>query len=350
MTILYLLGGFVSLLVGAKLLVHSSSKIASLLGMAPLVVGLTVVAFGTNSPELLVSIQSSLLGKGDIAIGNVIGSNIFNILGVLGLSALLRPLKVCQSLYSTDVPIMIVISLLLLLFVIPGKISVTMGALLIGGVIGYTYWTVVHSKDSPAIVKEEYESEYPKDTKRSISHILIELVLIVIGLVFLIYGSEWFVKGATQIAKELGVSELLIGLTIVSIGSSLPELATSLYATWKKEYDIAVGNMIGSNIFNILGVLGIASVVHPGGLTFAPSLLDLDVPLMVIASCLVVPLRTRATSVGRIKGLFLILVYCGYITYLVAYPTSVGSLYVTLSAVAVAIATLSLLLFRRIAR
>jgi len=320
MIYLYLIAGFLLLIFGAKILVHASSKLAAIMGLSPLIIGLTIVAYGTNSPELFVSTQSVIQGKSEIAIGNVVGSNIFNILGVLGISALIAPIRVCESLFRFDIPIMILASILFLLLCLLGKITPLIGILLLVLAVIYTYFTVRHTRTSSEALKEEYAQEY-SNGKKGWKKLIFELALIAISLVMLVFGSEWFVKGASGIARMLGISDVIIGLTLVAIGSSLPELATSVYAVIKKEYDIAVGNIIGSNIFNILGVMGFASLFNSEGVNVSPILLKVDVPLMLIAACLCVPLVKKGTSYGRWKGGALFLLYCINLLYTISDPT-----------------------------
>ncbi len=320
MTYVYLFLGFFLLIFGAKYLVQASSKLASQVGLSPLVVGLTVVAYGTNSPELFVSIQAAAFGNGEIAIGNVIGSNIFNILAVLGISSLIYPLIVCKTLFFYDIPIMILTSILYVFLCLNGTITPLMGIFLLALVVLYTAMTVIRSKKSPKVLKDEYKKEFSAK-KNGWQTILLELALIFLGLGMLIIGSRWFVFGASTIARYFGVSEVIIGLTLVAIGSSLPELATSIYAVVKKEYDIAVGNMVGSNIFNILGVMGIAALFSSDGIPVDPTLKQVDLPLMLIASCLCVPFSLKGPAFGQYKGVFLLLLYIAYLVYIILVPS-----------------------------
>lgn len=316
MVYLQLCAGFVFLIAGAKFLVRSSSHLASIMGVPPLIVGLTIVAYGTNSPELLVSVQAALMDKGEIAIGNVVGSNIFNILGVLGISALVRPLRVCETIFQYDVPILIGVSLLLLFLGVNGSLSWFEGILLLVAVTVYTAWVVMHSRKAPNELKQEFKKEFGEE-RISAGKIWLEVGLIVLGLILLVFGSKWFVLGASAIAKMFGISDVVIGLTLVAIGSSLPELATSVYATWKGEYDIAVGNMIGSNIFNILGVLGFAAIFSKLPISIPPHMIRFDIPIMVIATVLAVPLTKKGPAYGLWKGVFFILLYLCYTAYLI---------------------------------
>ncbi|MGV3483267.1 MAG: calcium/sodium antiporter [Planctomycetaceae bacterium] len=254
--------GLALLTAGAELLVRSASAIATAVGISPLVVGLTVVAYGTSAPELVVSVQSALSGKPDLALGNVVGSNIFNVLFILGISALIIPLKVAQKLVWFDVPLMIALSVAVMVVGYDGRISRLDGLMFTAGLVAYTAWAIVSSRRDQAAIRAEYEAEFgAKEDSFSFRQSLLNGVLLIVGLGLLVFGSRLFVGGAIAIARNLGISELVIGLTIVAAGTSLPEVATSIIAAIRGERDIAVGNVVGSNLFNIMGVLGIASLV-----------------------------------------------------------------------------------------
>jgi cation:H+ antiporter len=286
MAILMLVLGLAVLTAGAELLVRGSSQLAIALGISPLVVGLTVVAYGTSAPELVVSVQSSLSGQPDVAIGNVVGSNIFNVLFILGLSAMIVPLRVSQQLIRVDVPLMVGLSVLVLATAQDGKIGRLDGLVLIGGIIAYTVLAVVSSRREKAAIQAEYEAEFGmKKEVEGRGKIVANLLLVAAGLALLVLGSRWFVDSAIMIARAMGVSELVIGLTIVAAGTSMPEVATSIMAAIRGERDIAVGNVIGSNIFNILGVLGISSVVSSDGIRVSAAALQMDIPVMVAVAC-----------------------------------------------------------------
>jgi cation:H+ antiporter len=252
--------GLVALVVGAELLVRGASKLALSFGISSLVVGLTVVAFGTSAPEMAVSVQSSWSGRVDIALGNVVGSNIFNVLVILGLSALVTPLVVHQQVIRQEVPVMIGVSLLLWALALDGGISRWEGILLAALVVGYTVLLIRQSRRETAAVQAEVEAEYQEafdgPPRGWDSHWGAQALLILAGLALLVAGAQWLVEAAVGFARQFGVSELIIGLTIVAAGTSLPEVATSVMAAIRGERDIAVGNVVGSNIFNILAVLG----------------------------------------------------------------------------------------------
>ena len=267
---LWFILGLAALVLGAELLVRGASRLALAFGISPLVVGLTVVAFGTSTPELAVSVQSAWAGQVDIALGNVIGSNIFNVLFILGASALIVPLTVHQQVIRQEVPIMIGASLLLWVLATDGGIARWEGLLLTALVVGYTLLLIRQSRRETAATQAAVDAEYaeafvPAGTDWR-DHWGVQLLLILAGLALLVLGARWLVEAAVNFARVLGVSETVIGLTIVAVGTSLPEVATSIMAAIRGERDIAVGNVVGSNIFNLLGIGGIAALVTPSTL------------------------------------------------------------------------------------
>ncbi len=266
--------GLALLILGGELLVRGASRLAVAMNISPLVIGLTVVAFGTSSPELAVSLQSAFTGKADIALGNAVGSNIFNILFILGISALIVPLVVSSRLIRWDVPLMIAVSALLLLLGLDGRIGRLDGLVLFSGLLAYTYWCVRQSRRDSNEVKTEFVHENPVSKSNRVS-MLVQIVFIIGGLILLGVGSRWLIGGSVVVATRLGVNELIIGLTIIAAGTSLPEVVTSIMAALRGERDIAVGNVVGSNIFNILCVLGLASMVAPNGVKILPWCCDL---------------------------------------------------------------------------
>lgn len=316
MTIILLVLGLALLVFSADWLVKGASKIAAAVGISPLVVGLTVVAFGTSAPELAVSVMSAYEGQADLALGNVVGSNIFNVLFILGISALIVPLVVNQQLIRFDVPVMIGVSFLLLALCLDMSLSRVDGLLLLALGIAYTVFLIRQSKkESNAKVLSEYEQEYGKDPKNP--EWLKSLSLIVLGLAGLVTGSKWLVDGAVEIARFFGVSELIIGLTIVSAGTSLPEVATSVVAACKGERDIAVGNVVGSNIFNIMVVLGISSIVAPGGISVPDQALAFDIPVMIAVALSALPIFFIGYKIGRPGAIFFLIFYGAYLAHLI---------------------------------
>lgn len=314
-TFLLFIGGGALLIAGAEALIRGAARLASALGISPLVIGLTVVAYGTSSPELAVSTASSLAGQTDIAVGNVVGSNIFNVLFILGLSSLVAPLVVAQRLVRLDVPLMIAVSVLLWLLGADGRVSRAEGVGLFAGIVAYSVFAVRSSRAESAAVRAEYAAEIEASAGPR-GGTAVNLLMVLVGLGGLLLGARWFVAAAVTVAQRLGVSELVIGLTIVAAGTSLPEVATSVIASLRGERDIAVGNVVGSNIFNVLGVLGPAAVVAPGGLAVAPALLHFDLPVMVAAAVACLPIFLTGHSIARWEGGLFLAYYVAYVAYL----------------------------------
>jgi cation:H+ antiporter len=313
-----LLAGLALLTVGAELLVRGAAALALALRVSPLVVGLTIVAYGTSAPEMVVSVQSSLQGQADIAVGNVVGSNIFNVLFILGVSALITPLAVAQQLVRFDVPLMIGLSVLTGLLGWDGELGRLDGLIFILGLIAYTVWVARFGPKEPTAVEAEYaEALGPSPAAASVGRILWHVLLVLVGLGLLVWGSRLFVGAAVEIARALGVSELVIGLTLVAAGTSLPEVATSVLAAIKGERDIAVGNVVGSNLFNILGVLGVSAVVAPAGVAVSPAALSFDIPVMIATAIACLPVFFTGHCIARWEGLVFLGYYAAYVAYLV---------------------------------
>lgn len=314
-TLLQMLGGLIILVAGAELLVRGSVGTALRFGLTPLLIGLTIVAFGTSTPELVVSIQAASNGSDDIALGNIIGSNISNIALILGIAALIQPLKVQTSIIRKDVPILLGTSLLLVFFLMDGVISQLEGFIFFMGVVVFTVASIRMAKMETSVeVKTEYEDVVPKKSLP----LGLNVVMIVGGLGLLILGAKWLVDGAIEIASSIGMSQAVVGLTIVAVGTSLPELATSVMAALKKEGDIAIGNVVGSNIFNILCILGITAMILPvsqGGIT------TIDILLMLGLTLLLLPILRSGYIVSRIEGGVLLTIYIVYTAYLVLVTT-----------------------------
>lgn len=313
MSLLFLFLGLAILTLGAELLVRGASRLAVGLGITPLVVGLTVVAYGTSAPELVVSVQSALAGQPDLALGNVVGSNIFNVLFILGISALIIPLKVDQKLIRFDVPLMIGLSGLVLVLGRDGRLGPLEGLLFLLGLLAYTAWAIFQSRWESAQVKTEYAEEFGVGRQRpNWTANLLQGGLVLVGLVLLVLGAKWFLFGAVEIARQIGVSELVIGLTIVAAGTSLPEVATSLVAAIRGERDIAVGNVVGSNIFNILGVLGLSALGGKGGITVAENILAVDIPIMIGVAVACLPIFATGNVISRWNGAVFLGYYLAY--------------------------------------
>jgi cation:H+ antiporter len=321
MNALLFVAGLVGLIVGASLLVRGASKLALSFGISPLVVGLTVVAFGTSAPEVAVSVGAVLGGTTDVAVGNVVGSNIFNVLFILGLSALITPLVVGSQLIRQEVPIMVGVSLLLCAVGLDGRIGLFDAVLLSVLMVAYTVFLVVQSRRESQAAEDSPTEEVPELKAGAWDARLPgQLLLIAAGLVALVLGSDWLVTAAVAFAKQLGVSDLIIGLTIVAAGTSMPEVATSITAALKGERDIAVGNVVGSCVFNILGCVGIAGVVaaYTGpGLVLPPALLAFDLWVMVAVALACLPVFLTGREIARWEGGVFLAYYIAYVAYLI---------------------------------
>lgn len=304
---------------GADWLVRGASRLAAVIGVSPLAIGLTVVAYGTSTPELVVNINSALIEKFDIAIGNVVGSNIFNILFILGLCALIAPLKVEKKLLKLDIPIMIAVSGLLYLLGMDYKISRLEGAVFVLGVVAYTWFAFSQSKKEYRELSMATENDLQEKDSRNHEpgRIVQDLFFILAGLVLLVLGSKWLVNSSVGIARHFGVSELVIALTIVAAGTSLPEVATSVVATLKGQRDIAIGNVVGSNIYNILAILGVTALIPRGGLLINPASMALDIPFMLLIAVLCYPVFRTKYTISRWEGLMFFSMYLGYTVFII---------------------------------
>ena len=315
--------GIGALVVGAEALVRGASKLALSFGISPLVVGLTVVAFGTSAPETTVSVSAVLSGQTDIAVGNVVGSNIFNVLLILGLAAVITPLLVDAQVIRQEVPIMIGASVLLLAFALDGRIVLFESVFLLLLLVAYTSFLVLQSRRQTAAVKAEYAGEiHPAAEGAWDSRPIVQVLLVLAGLALLILGSRWLVTAAVGFARQLGVSELVIGLTIVAAGTSLPEVAASVSAALKGERDIAVGNVIGSNLFNILGCVGAAGLASgAAGLAIAPSIITFDIWVMLAAAVACLPIFLTGREIARWEGGVFLLYFAAYVSYVILAAT-----------------------------
>lgn len=315
--ILLFTGGLIVLIIGADLLVRGASRLAAAAGISPLVIGLTIVAIGTASPEIAVSLQAATLGQGSLTLGNVLGSNIFNILFVLGVTALVAPIVIAEQLIRLDAPIMVGISLLAFILALDGKLGLFDGLILISGFIGYMVFALRQSRKESTGVHKEYAREFADREKHTAWNTIKNILLMVAGLGLLVLGARWLVDSATVMAKSFGISELVIGLTIVAVGTSLPEVATSIIAALKGESDIAVGNAVGSNIFNLLGVLGLSGVLAPDGIDVASRVLTFDFLVMVFVALVCLPVFYVDDNVSRSEGLLFLSYYVLYTAYLI---------------------------------
>ncbi len=300
--------GLAVLLAGGELLVRGASGLALRVGLTPLVVGLTVVSLGTSSPELAVSTAAALRGQADIALGNVVGSNIANVLLVLGLAALVRPVAVPRQLLRLDGPVMLVASAAVLALALDGRIGRWEGLGLVTCVVLYTGLLVRTGRRAAADRGEGASGG---------GSLPLRVCQIVAGLAALVMGARWIVQGAVTLARFLGISELVIGLTVVAVGTSLPEVVSSAVASRRGEGDIACGNVIGSNTFNLLLVLGAAAALSPRGIAVAPGVLRLDLPVMVATALAAFAVMSTRRRVGRWEGVLFLGLYAAYLTRLV---------------------------------
>lgn len=303
MEIVLLIISLVVLYFGAEWLVGGASSLAARLNISPLIIGLTIVSMGTSAPELVVSIKAAMAGQSALSIGNVLGSNLFNIALILGVSALIVPLTVKRQLLKVDVPVMVGATLLFLIMFIDGKLSFTESLILIILFVGYMVYLFIVS------LKNKDSNEENTAMIRIYKHWMLDVVLIALGLVGLIYGSDLLVKNAIIIAQKLGMSEAMIGLTIVAAGTSIPELATSLVAAVRKQSDIAIGNVVGSNTFNLLLILGTAGVIYP---IETPDINIVDSLFMLGISALLWVFMKIGTKINRVQGMIFLLAYVGY--------------------------------------
>ena len=311
--IILFIAGLAGLYFGAEWLVKGASRFASSFNIKPVVIGLTIVAFGTSTPELVTSVIASIKHSSDIAMGNVIGSNIANIGLILGLSAVVRPLKIDMKLIYREMPIVVGISMLLYFMGWNGALSRLEGSILLIGILAYTCYVYRIALRESRTIEQEYE-EFEEFIAARDKNIFKDIVFIVIGLGALVGGAHLLVHSATYFARVIGISELVIGLTVIAVCTSIPELATSMVAAIRKESDISVGNVLGSNIFNILAVLGIAAIIQP--LRVNSASLRVDMPVMLFFSIFLIPIITWKFALTRGQGVLLLIGYGLYIFWL----------------------------------
>ncbi|WP_303785259.1 calcium/sodium antiporter [Azovibrio restrictus] len=315
--VLMFLAGLAVLTVGADALVRGASRLALSFGISPLVVGLTVVAFGTGAPEMAVSADAALNGSADLAMGNVVGSNICNVLLILGLSALITPLLVAEQVIRQEIPIMIGASMLLVVLALDGGIGRGESALLLGLLVAYTVFLVRQSRQAGQATQDEFADEMPDTNSKWDAHWSVQVLLVLAGLGMLVLGADWLVDAAVAVARAFGVSDLVIGLTVVAVGTSMPEIATSLVAAFKGEKDIAVGNVVGSNVFNILGVLGVSGLLSNNGLPVSEVARNFDLWVMLAVAFACLPIAITGREIARWEGGVFLLYYAAYTAYLV---------------------------------
>lgn len=317
--LLFLLG-LATILLGAELLLRGDSRLAALLGIRPILIGLTVVSIGTSTPELAVGITAVSEGRGSLAVGNIAGTNIVNILLILGLSAMIRPLPTRLLSIKLDVPVMIASALALIVMAADGILSRLEGTWMLLAALAYTLALVRLSKAEAAGAQREFAHEFGRSAMHAGSGYARgawHLALLLLGMVLTVLGAEWLVAGAVDLARKLGVTDAFIGLTIVAVGTSAPELVTTLLATWKDDRDVAIGNLIGSSIYNILVILGLTIMAAPSGIDMSRDILLIDLPLAALVAAVCLPVFKSDRQVSRTEGTFFVLAYCLYVASLV---------------------------------
>lgn len=310
MVYLYLLLGFIALIIGGEALVKGAVSLAFKLRISPLVVGMTIVSFGTSAPELLVSIGAATTGHPDVSIGAVVGSNISNLGLVLGLTVIIFPISIGRDTLRIDWPLMILASILFFAFARNEEISSLEGIIFLAILVSFTSWLFINSRKQGKKAAEGLDIEIKTNKKQPL---IMDLIYLGIGFSGLTFGADWLIDSVVSIAKDNGVSEKLISVSVVAFGTSLPELVTSCTAAYRKESDISIGNLIGSNVFNLLAILGVTAVVHP--IQVNPTINTFDVFVMLGISALIFPLMLFGKKLNRWKGILLILIYCIYIYF-----------------------------------
>lgn len=313
--LLEIVAGLVLLIWGADRFVHGAASSARNLGVRPLLIGMTIVALATSAPEILISVVASIRGQSDLAIGNAIGSNIVNIGLVLGAVALIRPIKLTSATLRSEMPALLAVTLMTVTLFLDAYLSRIDGLVLLTGLVIVLFWLarlgLSSTEQDP--IQAEYDAEIPRDVSMTVA-----IAWFVVGLVILLIGAELMVNGATDIARRLGVAEIVIGIVLVSFATSLPELAVSLVSAIKGEYGLALGNIVGSNIFNMLAVVGVAATIHPSALP--PSVLSLHVFVMSAFTLVMFAMTYeygRAGKLGRLEGIALLTAFLAYDVYVV---------------------------------
>ncbi|OBC01091.1 sodium:calcium antiporter [Mycobacterium sp. 852013-50091_SCH5140682] len=323
----WFMAGLIALTVGAELMVRGSTNIAARLGISPILIGLTVVSIGTSLPELAIGITAAAEGSGELAVGNIAGTNVVNILFILGLSALLRPLAIETRTLRFDLPVMAGAAVLLWVLAVDGVLSRPDGAVLVCGAIAYSAALIRSSRSERSEVVTEYALAYPSGGGTEGDRIprgrraVLDPVMMVGGIVVIVVGAEWLVTGAVGMARGFGVSDALIGLTVVAIGTSAPELVTTIVSTVRGQRDVAIGNLMGSSVYNILLILGVTCLVPAHGLRLSSSLVWIDIPIMVAATLVCIPILITGRRLHRGEGAAMVAAYLAYLTVLLMTQT-----------------------------
>lgn len=311
--------GLVVLLVGAELVTRGGSRFAARLGVPPLVVGLTIVAVGTSAPELAVGIDAVLHGNGGLAVGNIAGTNVVNILLILGLSALLLPLRLRLQTLRVDLPAMMIAALAMLAMSLDGRFTRPEGALLVAGGVLYTLLVLRSVRRETRTMRRRSADGHGRDGGRG--SLFVAFTALVAGIGVIVLGADWFVDGTVALARMWGVSDSFIGLTVVAIGTSAPEFVTTIVSTLRGQRDIAVGNLMGSSVYNIFVILGLTCLVPAAGIPVSPELVRVDIPVMVAVALLCAPVFYSNSRVSRLEGGLYVATYVGYLGYLLATRT-----------------------------
>lgn len=316
--IAWLLGGLMLLIIGAEFVVRGGGALATRLGIPPLIVGLTIVAIGTSTPELGVGIEAALQGNGSLAVGNIAGTNTVNILLILGLSAALRPLALQMQTLRLDLPLIVFASLVLMVMALDGLLTRIEGLILIALGLVFTFAIVRVARRESIKVKAQFAQEFaPEATSVWRWGPFYELFVLAGGIAVIVLGADWLVDGAVSLARMWQVSDAFIGLTIVAIGTSAPELVTTVISTIRNERDIAIGNLLGSSVYNILIILGVTCVVPPNGIEVGRQLITIDIPVMAAVALACVPVFITGREVTRTEGALFVSAYLSYLAYLI---------------------------------
>ena len=310
--------GLLLLVAGAELIVRGASYVAAKMGISPMVIGLTIVALGTSAPELAVGISADRMGNGGLAVGNIAGTNVFNLLFILSLSALIRSLSLHVQIFRLELPMIVLAAGLMLGLGADGTLSRADGAIMLAAGITYTVGLYYFTRSAPPVDKKEFREEYEvPGARRPLEAFLLHVVLLAIGIWLSVTGANWLVDGSSSLARAFGVSETIIGLTIVAMGTSAPELVTTLISTWRNDRDVAVGNLLGSSIYNILGILALTCLFSKNGLPVERDLMLFDVPLMALVAFGAVPIFLTGNQISRREGATGVLLFLAYMSWLV---------------------------------
>jgi cation:H+ antiporter len=315
--------GLGALVAGAEVMVRGGTSIASRLGISPIVVGLTVVSIGTSAPELAIGVVAASEGSGALAVGNIAGANVINLLFVLGLSALILPLAIEMRTLRLELPVMAGVAILLWVLAADGVLSRVDGLILVAGAIGYTCAVIWAARRETREVADEFAEAYPVDgTRISGGHrTALHVGMTLGGIALIVLGAQLLVDAAVGMARAFDVSDALIGLTVVAIGTTAPELVTTVVSTLRGERDIAIGNLIGSSLYNILLILGVTCLVPADGLELTPALVRIDIPIMVAATLACIPIFISGRQVGRFEGAAMVIAYLAFLAFLLATQT-----------------------------